>query len=125
MVFGSYFAFLLTISLVSVARAASSCVAFDISWNLLAFGFNGKDYDAGTVDTWATGALELRPLLFVTDFPTCIFQALRRILPRLVGRKWILKQMDAVHHIHSNSPFNGPNATCYLSQVCSYHLVYS
>ena len=45
---------ILTLSLVGVAHA-SSCVAFDISWNLLAFGFNGKDYNAGTADTWATG----------------------------------------------------------------------
>jgi len=30
----------------------SACVSFDINWNLLAFGFNGKDYNAGTQDTW-------------------------------------------------------------------------
>ncbi|KAJ3721417.1 hypothetical protein DFJ43DRAFT_684085 [Lentinula guzmanii] len=35
--------------------AASSCVAFDASWNLYAFGFNGKDYNAGTSDSWASG----------------------------------------------------------------------
>ncbi|RDB16065.1 hypothetical protein Hypma_003451 [Hypsizygus marmoreus] len=46
---------LLTLSLASVASAGSSCVAFDINWNLLAFGFNGKDYDAGTKDTWDSG----------------------------------------------------------------------
>ncbi|KAJ7750471.1 hypothetical protein DFH07DRAFT_746210 [Mycena maculata] len=34
--------------------AGSSCVAFDTAWNLLAFGFNGKDYNAGTSDTWAS-----------------------------------------------------------------------
>jgi hypothetical protein len=50
-------AFILAISLARVAHATTSCVAFDINWNLLAFGFNGKDYNAGTVDTWATGAL--------------------------------------------------------------------
>ncbi|KAF4609935.1 hypothetical protein D9613_010263 [Agrocybe pediades] len=31
----------------------SSCVTFDVNWNLLAFGFNGKDFNAGTQDTWA------------------------------------------------------------------------
>jgi hypothetical protein len=46
---------LLTLSLTGLASAASSCVAFDIGWNLLAFGFNGKDYNAGTMDAWATG----------------------------------------------------------------------
>lgn len=34
----------------------SSCVSFDVNWNLLAFGFNGKDYNAGTQDTWSSGA---------------------------------------------------------------------
>jgi len=46
---------LVAISLAGVAQAGSSCVAFDASWNLLAFGFNGKDYSAGTRDTWASG----------------------------------------------------------------------
>jgi len=32
-----------------------ACVAFDVNWNLLAFGFNGKDYNAGTQDTWGSG----------------------------------------------------------------------
>ena len=43
------------LSLASIAHASSSCVAFDVSWNLLAFGFNGKDYNAGTQDKWASG----------------------------------------------------------------------
>ncbi|KAI9511643.1 hypothetical protein F5148DRAFT_1274158 [Russula earlei] len=34
---------------------ASPCVAFDINWNLLAFGLDGKDWNAGTQNTWATG----------------------------------------------------------------------
>ena len=34
---------------------ASSCVAFDTNWNLLAFGLDGKDWNAGTQDTWASG----------------------------------------------------------------------
>lgn len=38
----------------------AGCVTFDINWNLLAFGFNGKDYNAGTQDTWtsSTGSLK-------------------------------------------------------------------
>jgi len=60
---------LLTIILAALSAAASAvaastggpegCVAFDINWNLLAFGFNGKDYNAGTQDTWSssTGSL--------------------------------------------------------------------
>ncbi|KAJ6466920.1 hypothetical protein C8R45DRAFT_480503 [Mycena sanguinolenta] len=34
---------------------ASSCIAFDTNWDLLAFGFNGKDYNVGTSDQWASG----------------------------------------------------------------------
>jgi len=46
---------LLVLSVAGVAHAGSSCVAFDIHWNLLALGFNGKDYSAGTQDKWASG----------------------------------------------------------------------
>ncbi|KAJ7054081.1 hypothetical protein C8F01DRAFT_1163830 [Mycena amicta] len=38
------------------ALAGSSCVTFDAGWNLLALGFNGKDYNAGTSDQWASGS---------------------------------------------------------------------
>ncbi|EEB99572.1 hypothetical protein MPER_00726 [Moniliophthora perniciosa FA553] len=38
----------------SAALAASSCVSFDSSWNLYAFGFDGKDYSAGTQDSWGS-----------------------------------------------------------------------
>jgi len=74
---------LLTFFLLSfspVAWAGSSCIAFDITWNLLAFGFNGKDYNAGTQDTWTSGGTP-------TDITTS-------------GRP----------------PFNGANATCFLSE---------
>ncbi|KAK0211430.1 hypothetical protein IW262DRAFT_1498041 [Armillaria fumosa] len=47
---------LLLLSLSSAASAGSACVAFDISWNLLAFGLGGKDYNAGTKDSWASGS---------------------------------------------------------------------
>ena len=40
-----------------VVSAGSSCVAMDINWNLLVFGYGGKDYNAGTKDSWASGAL--------------------------------------------------------------------
>jgi len=45
----------LIMAMSSMALASSSCVAFDTAWNLLAFGFNGKDYNAGTQDTWGSG----------------------------------------------------------------------
>ncbi|KAF5309535.1 hypothetical protein D9619_012349 [Psilocybe cf. subviscida] len=32
----------------------SGCVSFDINWNLLAFGVNGKDYNAGAQSTWTS-----------------------------------------------------------------------
>lgn len=36
----------------SVSVQARPCLAFDINWNLLAFGLDGKDWNAGTQDTW-------------------------------------------------------------------------
>ncbi|KAF7345667.1 hypothetical protein MVEN_01586400 [Mycena venus] len=49
---------LITLSL-SVASsgvlASSSCIAFDTEWNLLSFGFHGRDFNASTSDTWARG----------------------------------------------------------------------
>ncbi|KAF5343897.1 hypothetical protein D9758_012113 [Tetrapyrgos nigripes] len=63
----------------SAAVASSSCIAFDSSWNLLAFGFGGKDYNAGTMDSWSSGT--------PTDITT-----------------------------NGRPPFDGKNATCYLSQ---------
>jgi len=44
--------FLLTLSQSHVR--ASPCVAFDVSFNLYAFGLGGKDWTAGTQDTWAS-----------------------------------------------------------------------
>jgi len=48
----------LHISSAAAAAAAgpSACISFDINWNLLAFGFNGKDYNAGTQDAWASSS---------------------------------------------------------------------
>lgn len=37
----------------SATVKATPCIAFDINWNLLAFGLDGKDWFAGTQDTWA------------------------------------------------------------------------
>lgn len=43
-------------------NALGACVAFDINWNLLVFNLNGKDYNAGTQDTWGSGWSILRQL---------------------------------------------------------------
>jgi len=43
---------LLTLSQFSVL--ASPCLSFDVYFNLLAFGFNSKDWNVGTQDLWAT-----------------------------------------------------------------------
>ncbi|KAI0317323.1 hypothetical protein OF83DRAFT_1058883 [Amylostereum chailletii] len=42
--------------LAPLGARASPCVAFDTNWNLLAFGFDGKDWNAGTQDAWASGS---------------------------------------------------------------------
>ncbi|TFK67566.1 hypothetical protein BDN72DRAFT_770599 [Pluteus cervinus] len=72
--------FLSVLSLVSFASASSACLAFDTNWDLLAFGFGGKDFNVGTQDSWSSSG-------HPTDITTS-------------GRP----------------PFDGPNATCYLSQ---------
>ncbi|KAL0579400.1 hypothetical protein V5O48_002626 [Marasmius crinis-equi] len=66
---------LLLSSFASTALAASSCVAFDSNFNLLAFNYGGKDYDAGTQDSWGSGTpnditASGRPK-FDTDGVTC------------------------------------------------------
>lgn len=37
------------------AVRGSPCVTFDVKWNLLAFGLDGKDWNAGPQNTWASG----------------------------------------------------------------------
>lgn len=46
------------VSLLSLAAPAftTPCAVFDAQMNLYAFGLNGKDWNAGTQDTWASGA---------------------------------------------------------------------
>jgi hypothetical protein len=39
----------------STAVRGSPCVAFDVTWDLLAFGLNGKDWNAGKQNSWANG----------------------------------------------------------------------
>ena len=75
---------LVSLFLLAVPKAvyASPCVTFDINFNLLAFGFNGKDWNAGLQDSWPTG--ECRPeirislLFFLVSF-TAYAPALRFI----------------------------------------------
>ena len=45
---------------------ADPCVSFDVNFNLLAFGFNGKDYNAGPQDSWTSGEPYLLSLYFYT-----------------------------------------------------------
>lgn len=53
---------------------ASPCIAFDASWNLLAFGLNGKDYNAATQDKWAGSKSGTRPHLCYAALFTCLRQ---------------------------------------------------
>jgi hypothetical protein len=56
----------------STAVRASPCVAFDVKWNLLAFGLDDKDWNAGQQNTWANGASQRQPVslsaLFILHF---------------------------------------------------------
>ncbi|KAJ7621184.1 hypothetical protein FB45DRAFT_137048 [Roridomyces roridus] len=52
----SLFKLVTLLALTTPSFAGSSCIAFDASMNLLLFNGNqGKDYNAGTSDTWASG----------------------------------------------------------------------
>jgi len=48
------FVSLLLLTLSQSPVSASPCVSFDVNFNLLAFGFGGKDWNVGTQDAWAT-----------------------------------------------------------------------
>ncbi|EIN09283.1 hypothetical protein PUNSTDRAFT_143778 [Punctularia strigosozonata HHB-11173 SS5] len=43
-------------SLAARVVRASPCVTFDANFNLLAFGLDGKDWNAGTQDSWTSGS---------------------------------------------------------------------
>ena len=71
--------------LLAVPKAvyADPCVTFDVDFNLLAFGFGGKDWNAGQQDTWTTGEciepfaivrLWLSSWLFPRHLALCIFR---------------------------------------------------
>lgn len=113
---------LLLLAVSSVASAASSCTAFDTNWNLLAFNFGGKDYNAGTQDTWAQGQSSLtsphRPSTSLT--PSRRYRnrhnSARPTVNTLFSPPSLVCCTDAFHY----RPFNGPNVTCYLSEVSIY-----
>lgn len=74
---------LLLLSSTSLASAQSNqggpsqCISFDASWNLLAFNFNGKDYNAGTALDSTSPAQDIttsnRPPFDVTSSPPLCF----------------------------------------------------
>ncbi|KAI0076535.1 hypothetical protein K474DRAFT_1684789 [Panus rudis PR-1116 ss-1] len=66
---------------------SSPCVTFDANFNLLVFGLDGKDWNAGTQDSWTSG-------ITLNAYPSP-FHHIEEI---------------------SVSPFDGANTTCYLSQ---------
>lgn len=58
---------LVTLLLLFISQTVGSpCIAFDSTWNLYAFGLNGKDYNAGTQDKW-TGSTSYLLVYFSID----------------------------------------------------------
>ncbi|KIY66314.1 hypothetical protein CYLTODRAFT_423529 [Cylindrobasidium torrendii FP15055 ss-10] len=43
-------------SVLSTSAVAKPCLVSDTGFNLYALGFNGKDYNAGTMDSWSSGS---------------------------------------------------------------------
>jgi hypothetical protein len=54
------FVSLLLLTLSQSPVSASPCVSFDVNFNLLAFGFGGKDWNVGTQGAWATGQFDFK-----------------------------------------------------------------
>ena len=54
MLFQSAFSLALVAGTFVTRALASSCVAFDVTWNLYAFNIGGSDYSLGTQDNWAS-----------------------------------------------------------------------
>ena len=48
--------------MMSAASGPTQCLAFDVNWNLLAFGYGRKDYNAGTQTDITTSG---HPLVFL------------------------------------------------------------
>jgi hypothetical protein len=70
----------------STAVRGSPCVTFDAKWNLLAFGLDGKDWNAGLQNTWATGASQRTPASVLTNKLTnSIIWGLRTLICRHCG----------------------------------------
>ena len=98
---------LLTTVIAVVVRGAttatagpSGCVSFDVHWNLLAFGFNGKDYNVGTQDTW-TSTSECSFLgrwlwLTVTRFPDGHHDARTPVGPSSFYECFLLNEMNGI-----------------------------
>jgi len=54
MLFQSVFSLALVAGTFVTSALASSCVAFDVTWNLYAFNIGGSDYSLGTQDKWTS-----------------------------------------------------------------------
>ncbi|KAG6332950.1 hypothetical protein ID866_6145 [Astraeus odoratus] len=104
----------------STTVSARPCVAFDTNWNLLAFGLDGKDWSAGTQDTWTGSECNVfswsrAPALTASTPRWCRWFGLGH------HRLWsTVRARPSRPRVPSNppldSPFDGANTTCYLSQ---------
>lgn len=90
MLFQSVFSFALVAGTFVTRALASSCVAFDVTWNLYAFNIGGSDYSLGAQDNWASTWHRCR-LLHSMRFHPCEFALLQvakpQPSPRLADRK--------------------------------------
>lgn len=95
---------------------ARPCVAFDIQWNLLAFGFDGKDFSAGTQDTWASGEYT-NPLTRSRRLMASRKHHGHHNLRSPVSTRFRAQPPLVSDPPETPRPFDGANTTCYLSQV--------
>jgi hypothetical protein len=118
---------LLLLTLSQSPVRASPCVSFDVSWNLLAFGFQGKDWNAGQQDSWTTSQSSFNhpPALTETSNSTLLttfvspcshrFDRHHYHWPSVSIPLLSIHIKDAQTNLY-DSPFDGANTTCYLAQ---------
>lgn len=73
----------------------SACVTFDIFWNLLAFGFNGKDYSLGGQNTWSSGLFNFHSYQSATSILTDL-QLPQRTSQHKDAREWYFQDYSRV-----------------------------
>ena len=78
---------------------ADPCVTFDADFNLLAFGLNGKDWNAGQQSSWGSGEFH-RHTSSLPAYPPLVGYLVPVLLPRhlrVTSRYWEISGVQTSH----------------------------